>query len=210
MRVLLSGALSGVLAAFLFGFIVFASRVTSHERLAHEVADGIVVLTGEGGRIDAGARLLASGHAGRMLISGVNRRLGREEIRRLTGIDARDFECCIDIGYFARDTAGNADEARAWAREHNFTSLIIVTASYHMPRSLIEFGRRMPAIRLFPHALVPKRLRSDAWWLRFGSTRLLLSEYLKLLPSAARGIAEGVFRPADSGSRSSGPATAHL
>ena len=57
------------------------------------------------------------------------------------------FSCCADIGYAAQDTHGNAEEAAEWARANHFTSLVIVTARYHMPRAPQEFSNVMPGVR---------------------------------------------------------------
>jgi hypothetical protein len=55
-----------------------------------------------------------------------------------------------------------------------------------MPRSLTELSRAMPGVVLVPHPVVPRRLRARRWWTDAYTVRVLLSEYLKFLPSAAR------------------------
>ena len=47
-------------------------------------------------------------------------------------------DCCLDIGYLAQDTIGNAEETRAWAQAWGFRRIVVVTSNYHMPRSLLE------------------------------------------------------------------------
>ncbi len=103
-----------------------------------------MVLTGESRRIAEGARLLNEGRAERMLISGVYRRTGKRALMSISGLPEQKFDCCVDIGYTALDTAGNADEARAWAAQRRYATLIVVTASYHMPRSLAELSLALP------------------------------------------------------------------
>ena len=97
--------------ALVFGFVLFAANVTRDEVSGWDKADGIVVLTGGDNRLEAGAKLLSEHRAKRMLISGVNRKVRREEMQRLLGLDAQAFNCCVDLGYEALDTVGNADEA---------------------------------------------------------------------------------------------------
>jgi hypothetical protein len=55
-----------------------------------------------------------------------------------------------------------------------------------MPRSLTELRRRMPGVALVPHAVVPHRLQPERWWADPYTARVLLWEYMKFLPSAAR------------------------
>ncbi|MCH8860943.1 MAG: YdcF family protein [Proteobacteria bacterium] len=111
--------------------------------------DGIVVLTGSPGRVQAGLDYLAWGKGRRLLISGVNRELARETILNAFGGAALEQACCIDLGRNARDTHGNAIEAAEWAGQHGFRSLLIVTADYHLPRALLELGREMENVTLF-------------------------------------------------------------
>jgi uncharacterized SAM-binding protein YcdF (DUF218 family) len=177
----------GVLVALLLGgFVLFANVATRRAPAQLPRADGIVVLTGGGQRIETAIHLLREGSGRRLLISGVNRQTTREEVRRLVSPAGALFDCCVDIGYEALDTAGNADETRAWVERHAYAGLIVVTASYHMPRSLAEIGRALPGVRLVPYPVVPKGLQLEPWWLHYGATRILASEYLKFLPSALR------------------------
>ncbi len=143
------------------------------------------MLTGEGRRIAEGARLLDEGRAQRMLISGVFRRTGKKALLEISGLPEDKFDCCVDVGYNALDTAGNANETRAWVASHGYDSLIVVTASYHMPRSLAELSLALPATQLIPHPVVPNNFPPTRWWLHASVTRTLISEYFKFLPTAA-------------------------
>lgn len=165
--------------------MIFASAATRPPALPMQKADGIVALTGTQQRISAAAELLARGQAERLLVTGVNRMATSGEIRRLTRLGRAKFECCVDLGYEAQDTIGNAEETLAWAKKHGFSTLIVVTSSYHMPRSLVELGRVMPGVKLIPYPVVSGQLRRG-WWTSPGVVRLLAAEYLKFLPSAAR------------------------
>ncbi len=180
-------------AALAFGFVLFAVSVTRDDAAGWDKADGIVVLTGGDNRLEAGAKLMSEGRAKRMLISGVNRKVTREEMQHLLGIDKQLFNCCVDLGYEALDTVGNADETRTWANTNGYTRLIVVTSRYHMPRSLAELALVMPGVTLLPYAVTPKRFPETAWWLHVATTRVLLSEYLKYLPAVARLTAQRVI-----------------
>ena len=185
-KTVILGTAGAAAAVFLLGFVVFAAVATRTSSEVPTPADGIVVLTGGEARIAEAGRLLESGVARRLLISGVNRKTSRDDLRRLMKIDAKLFDCCVDIGYDALDTIGNADEARGWAGKWHFSRLVVVTACYHMPRSMAQIALAMPDAELIPHAVVPRQLIGAPWWLRLGAARTLVSEYLKFLPVVAR------------------------
>jgi uncharacterized SAM-binding protein YcdF (DUF218 family) len=178
---------AGVVASVLFvlGFVIFADGTTRTAEWPLQPADAIVVLTGGRERIGEGSRLLQAGRAPRLLISGVNPQISKEAARRLTGLDRPLFDCCVDVGYGAVDTSSNADETRAWVAVGGFSSLIVVTAAYHMPRSLFEMGRAMPGVRLIPHPVAPKSFAASGW-LRVDAARIWVSEYVKYLRAAVR------------------------
>lgn len=175
------------LALATFGFFMFAGVVMRDpDATAAISADGIVVLTGAEFRIAEGARLLQAKRGKRLLISGVHPRVTRADLVRITGLPTADLDCCVDVDTKALDTVGNAAETQGWIDRHGYESLILVTSNYHMPRSLAEFSRVMPRVRIEPHVVVPKSFPEQAWWLHPGTARILLSEYLKYLPAAAR------------------------
>jgi uncharacterized SAM-binding protein YcdF (DUF218 family) len=188
--VLLVAFAASVLA---FGFLLFATNVMRNPTSGGDKADGIVVLTGGDSRIQVGARLLKDGRARRMLISGVNRKVSRTDILRIANLDQATMTCCVDLGYEALDTVGNADETRTWANAHGYTKLLIVTSSYHMPRSLAELALAMPNVELLPCVVTPRNFPDSGWWLHIATTKLLLSEYLKFLPAMARLTAQRVM-----------------
>lgn len=173
------------------GLVIFAATIAHYTplRTVERPADAVVVLTGGEKRIREAMQLFSQGKARRLLITGVNRATTRDDVRRTMGIDHVLFDCCVDMGYEALDTIGNADEARDWARTWGFRRLIVVTSNYHMPRSLAEFARAMPDAELVPYPVVAQNFRAVTWWLHPGTVRIVLSEYLKFLPSAARYVA---------------------
>ncbi|SKA18480.1 YdcF family protein [Consotaella salsifontis] len=183
---LLLGAI--LVCGYAFGgflrFVEDVSSLSTPQETDH--ADGIVVLTGGALRLESALDLLKTGHARRLLISGVNRGTTARTLSRLTGTAPSWFDCCIDIDYAALNTIGNAEMAAAWARTRGLSRLILVTSDYHMPRSLLEFDRTpdMPAIVPYPVG------REDLWAEgRMPSTngmRVLVIEYLKLLATRLR------------------------
>ena len=180
-------ALAGALIlAFACGFVLFAGAVARYAPAPNQNGDAIVVLTGGDLRLGEGARLLREGRGARLLISGVNRQTSREDLKRVSGLPDRLFSCCVDIDYAAHTTSDNANETRAWAEARRLKRLIVVTSSYHMPRSLTELRRTLPGVTLVPHPVFSHKLQTNRWWTDFYTARVLFSEYVKFLPSAAR------------------------
>ena len=178
--------LLAILAVFGFGFVLFWGLIERETTGTVRRADAIVALTGGEARIPEAVRLLSQGKGRRLLISGVNPTTTRKELAVLTPNSQHWFRCCIDVDQVARDTIGNADETGHWATQRRFKSLIIVTASYHMPRSLAELRRTLPDVELIPFPVRPRNVHVDAWWAYPGTMQLLLMEYVKFMPAFAR------------------------
>lgn len=176
-----------MLAVFMLviGFFIFTGGL-QRSQPEPRTADGIAVLTGGVARIDEAMKLLAQGKAKRLLITGVNRTTSTEELKQLASQGDQLFSCCVDIDKEARNTIDNATETSQWVAQHHYTSIIVVTSNYHMPRALAELGRVMPGVTLIPYAVVENNVHLDCWWTYPGTTRLLISEYLKYLPALAR------------------------
>lgn len=149
-------------------------------------ADAIVALTGGEGRLQAGIELLDQGKGKRLLISGVHADTSREELFAAVGQLSPRSACCIDLGRGAEDTIGNAEETAAWVARNHYASLIVVTASYHMPRSLMELRAVSPQTKLVAYPVFPDRVRLDEWWSDPQTTAVLAGEYLKYVGSAVR------------------------
>lgn len=179
--------LAVVAVALTGGFYVFATSVGSYVRHDVKRADGIVVLTGGEDRVATGIQLISAGQGRRLLISGVHpKTMAPGDIQRRLGGNSAIFNCCVDLGREAHDTIGNAEETRDWAAAHAYRSLIVVTSSYHMPRSMAELSRTMPDVELIPYPVPSRTLRMGTWWQHRPTARLLVGEYLKFLSSAAR------------------------
>lgn len=168
------------------GFFVFAGLATREPASELPTADAIVVLTGAEFRIAEGARLLENGNGKRLFITGVNPRVSQADLARITRLPAERLDCCVDVDTKALDTRGNAREAKMWVRKHGFKSVVLVTSNFHMPRSTAEFALAMPDLEIVQHPVVPRRFAKEGWWLHLGTARVLLAEYLKFLPVAAR------------------------
>ncbi|MGB3037519.1 MAG: YdcF family protein [Methyloceanibacter sp.] len=167
------------------GFFIFTGSI-ERSQLEPRTADGIAVLTGGAARIDKAMKLLTQQKAKRLLITGVNRTTSTEELKQLASQGDQLFSCCVDIDKEARNTIDNATESSQWVARNHYTSVIVVTSNYHMPRALAELARVMPGVTLIPYSVVDNNVHLDRWWTFPGTTRLLISEYLKYLPALAR------------------------
>jgi uncharacterized SAM-binding protein YcdF (DUF218 family) len=168
------------------GFIGFLSQLRITEIKPPRNADGIVVLTGGSSRVSDAMELLADGYGKRLLISGVHRTNGANDISRTLPDSQGLINCCVDLDRSAIDTHGNAAETKRWAAERGFRSLIVVTSNYHMPRAIAEMSHAMPDIALIPFAVVGDKWRDDPWWTSGTTLRLLLSEYAKYVAVEVR------------------------
>lgn len=184
-----------IVCLYAVGFLIFAGSLprTPHD-LEH--IQGIVALTGGGSRLDVAVALFEKGVGERLLISGVNPAATRDDLKKLSH-GKRRFDCCADLGYAAEDTFGNAKEAAAWARFHHFDRILLVTARYHMPRSISQFRDVMPGITIVPYPIDPENFKP--WWKDLHSLRLLHNEYAKYLTVTvltAAGLEPGLDRGA--------------
>ena len=168
------------------GFVAFLSQLRDAETAPGRKADGIVVLTGGASRLSDGMELLAAGYGKRLLISGVHPSSAASDISRALPEGQSYFSCCVDLDRSAVNTRSNAAETRRWAHERGFTSLIVVTSNYHMPRALVEMSHAMPDIKLIPFVVVGDKWREEPWWTSSATLRLLLSEYVKYIAAEVR------------------------
>jgi uncharacterized SAM-binding protein YcdF (DUF218 family) len=177
-----------VLLVWATGLLAFAARV---DRLTPAddpaPADGIVALTGGSGeRISAAVRLLEDGEAKRLLISGVGQHVTRGELQIIVGAAKPVFDCCVDLGFQAANTLGNARETAAWARAHGFKTLILVTADYHMPRARLELHSALPEATIETYPVATTELRTGDWWKTGAGAQRMILEYCKYLAVLAR------------------------
>lgn len=177
------------LARFLFfafivyaaGFAIWSVQLPTPRTGDDVIADAIVALTGEANRLAPAVQLLETGKGERLLISGVNKATSKPELKALLK-GGNNFDCCADLGFNAADTRGNAVEAAEWAHGKKYKSIIVVTAAYHMPRSLLEFNATMPDVTLIPFPIVADSTGEMSW----ESFQRLNGEFAKFVASWVR------------------------
>lgn len=166
-------------AVGLMAFADRANRLATPEDVSP--ADGIVALTGSSARIAAAMKLLEDGKATRLLISGVNRVASPADIRDVAKATRRYYDCCVDLGFQATSTVGNARETAGWAKAHGFHSLIVVTSDFHMPRAMLELREALPGVTLTPYPVKSSELDASSWWQTPEGARRMTFEYCKYL-----------------------------
>lgn len=178
-----------LLLVWLPGLIWFYQQIPQENDYPESdvATDAIIVLTGGMGRVEAGLQLLQDGKAKILLISGVDKDVRPQEIVAEYGIDTQNpllanGQTRIVLDYGPRDTVGNAQETARWMRENGYKSLRLVTSSYHLPRSMMEFRHAMPEMVILPTPVFPEWDALDKVVLvSRGSLRLIFIEYHKYM-----------------------------
>jgi uncharacterized SAM-binding protein YcdF (DUF218 family) len=178
-----------LLALYAAGFAVFAIHVAGMKTPEDPAAaDAIIVLTGGHFRLSPAVELLRARKGRRLLISGVHPDADVSALRAVTGAEPALFECCIDIDHLAQDTAGNAAESAKWLERHGFSSAIVVTNNYHVPRSLLEMRYHVRGAALSPYPVVNSRIDGLRWLAEPEVFRVLFTEYCKFTAALGRNL----------------------
>ncbi len=166
--------------AWMLGLLWFSLTLPGAAPLALK-SDGVVVLTGGVGRFQRGLKVVESGSARRMLISGVGRTTTRRQLAAAYRIATRRLKT-TDLGYEAIDTRSNAEETARWVAANRFSSIRLVTSAGHMRRARLELARVLPAgIAVLPDA-VPSEPKAPS--LAFEYTKWLVRRGALLLGAA--------------------------
>jgi uncharacterized SAM-binding protein YcdF (DUF218 family) len=183
----------GVLTLWLIGLLAFIAAIPNPEtKIDERPTDAIIVLTGGGDRLAEGFHLLDRGLSKRLLITGVASGVTLEQlVDHLEGVpSAAALACCVTLGYQAESTVGNADESADWVRRNGVASVRLVTANYHMLRSLLEFKRKVPGLTVVPNPVFPAEVRDPHWFVKPRTLILIVNEYHKYLVALARTVPE--------------------
>ena len=157
------------------GFVWFLSVISTRPPLPPHT-DGIVVLTGGAERVETALHLLVDGQAERLLVSGTGPSTDLKALAHRAAIDASQLADRVTLGRAAASTRGNALEAASWVGETGVRSLVVVTAFYHMPRTMNELVPMLPGVTLYPYPVRGENRRT-------ATLRLLVEEYSKYLLS---------------------------
>lgn len=174
------------------GFAIFFISIPNKVADDQSYTESIVVLTGGRERLKTGFHLLCDQRAKVIFISGVN---PEETLKSLLKtVDLAKMTCTLDreqltastyLGYIAKNTKENAEETADWVKQRGITSIRLVTATYHMPRSLMQLKHLLPHVTIIPHPVFPYG-HDKLWWWNEGALFLVFSEYHKFLASYVR------------------------
>jgi uncharacterized SAM-binding protein YcdF (DUF218 family) len=162
----------------------FVNAMPEQNISAAQKTEALVVLTGGQDRVERGFQALADGNAPVLFISGVGEGVTVRELLLAHAsadvrkkIEMRRAEIVLD--HVARTTVSNADQASEFIRTRGITSIRLITASYHMKRSLREFTTAIPEVRVIADPVFPTGFRRDEWWQHENTRRLVFSEFYK-------------------------------
>jgi uncharacterized SAM-binding protein YcdF (DUF218 family) len=165
--------------AVLGGFLWFVSTMPPQTVNYNTPTDAIVVLTGSVGRIQEGIELFQQGKAKYLYISGVNPRVTKEALFKNSKLNPQILECCVIIEHEAKDTEGNARETAKWVQEKGLRSLRLVTADYHVRRSLLQFRSYLPDLMIVAHPIKTEAVVLEHRWEDWKTLKVLFKEYTK-------------------------------
>ena len=177
---LIAGLVAAAALAWVCGLLWFASTIPTTVDDTSTHTDAIVVLTGGSERIETGLALLEEGLASHLFVSGVGGQVKTGDLLPRSHNLRPELLDNITVGTAAGNTPGNAIETAVWARATDVHSIRLVTAAYHMRRSLLEFHAAMPSVMIVPHAVFPPNVKTD-WWRWPGTASLIAREYTKFV-----------------------------
>lgn len=160
---------SFILLLWVLGFLWFALALPQPAGAIH--TDGVVALTGAGGRIPRAIEVLRAGQADRMLVSGVDSEVRPGEFAAEYDVSAAQLACCVTLGYESVDTRSNAQETVRWIAARHIGSVRLVTTDWHMRRAAFDLWLAGPKKLV----IVKDAVRSHP------SMKTLFIEYNKLL-----------------------------
>lgn len=189
--------LATLIILWIGGLLVFVQQLPNKPVPASVRTDAIIVLTGGSARVERGFAMLAQGAAPILMVSGVGKDVTLQEMLLAhADQETRDAiserQAAIVFDYVARTTQTNAREIAQFVEDRNLQSLRIITAHYHMKRSIAEIRQALPKVRLVPDPVFPAGFQRNQWWRHKTSRELVLSEYHKTILVGLRTLAKRV------------------
>lgn len=164
------------LCLWFLGFVYFIVLLSKEQHNQTHVVDGIVVLTGGQGRIAEGISLFQKGLGKKLFISGVHKGVNAKMLLKKQSVPSQLQNLLTDehLGYDAKNTIENAKEIASWVKNNNIHSIRLVTADYHLQRSLLELLSFVPNLDVISHPV------KTIYGINRNTLSILWREYIKL------------------------------
>ena len=167
-----------ILISFLIFDIFNFLNLGNQKKIINENKKAIVVLTGGPRRLEEGFKLLERKMGSALFISGVNPIVTKKDLKKILNTNNSNkknilFDCCVYYEKKSKDTQTNSIEVNQWLNKNDYNEIILVTSSYHMPRSIYEFKKNAPKITIYPWNIIQKEEGA------LKNIRKLTLEYLK-------------------------------
>jgi len=163
------------------GFVFYSIDIQYYPQMIESKPDAVVVLTGGSNRVEEGLEIMAQHGCQNLFISGVNKNVSRHDILKRIQKNKSAKGCQLELGYKARNTHENAQEVIAWLKKKNYKSIVLVTAYYHLPRSILEFRSIAPNLKIQAYAVFPDSFINNSREAILKRTVKLFKEYHKLI-----------------------------
>lgn len=195
MRMVLTGLLAVVLV-WSVGLAMFVRNIPQPVAPTQN-ADAIAVLTGGSLRVQQGLQALSEGKAQALFISGVGKdttldALLKENLDEAARTKITKNKRVIVLDHKAKSTRQNAREVAIFLRSHCFKTVRLITANYHMQRSVLELKHTMPEATIIADAVSPPAFRLHRWWRDDTTRTLMLTEFHKYWWAKLRDIARKI------------------
>jgi uncharacterized SAM-binding protein YcdF (DUF218 family) len=168
---------AATLLAWALGFLWFALALP--RAAGAQKTDGVIALTGGGGRIPHAIEVLLAGEARKLLVAGVASEVRPGEFAAEYSVAPELMACCVTLGFESIDTRSNALEAARWIAAEHLTSVRLVTTDWHMRRAALDLALAAPKGVVIVRDAVPSH----------PTLKTLFIEYHKLLARIAAWLA---------------------
>ena len=166
----------------IYDFLSFLSISNKPNNFPQDRESIIIVLTGGPSRIEEGYKLLEDDYGKKLFIAGVNPIVRESDLIKIMNPNnllnkVSIFKCCVFYESKSHNTQTNAVETFKWLNENEYDKILLVTSPEHMPRSIYEFKKNAPEIKIQPWIV---KNNSKLSLINFKYAKKIITEYTKL------------------------------